>query len=101
VLGNRVMCTCIDDYLGDPQAGCHPECTIPSDCPDNRACLNQKCRDPCPGTCGLNAQCQARNHVANCICPEGFMGNAFIQCLRKREYNFIKLFEFDATLYIS
>jgi hypothetical protein len=84
----RAVCTCLDDYLGDPQSGCHPECTIHSDCPGDRACLNQKCRDPCPGTCGLGANCIARNHVAICSCPPGYMGDAFTHCLKTRKLSY-------------
>lgn len=47
-------CKCIQDYIGDPYVGCRPECVLSSDCPTHRACIKNKCVDPCPGVCGLN-----------------------------------------------
>ena len=29
-----------------------------SDCPLSQACVQNKCKDPCPGTCGANAECK-------------------------------------------
>lgn len=37
--------------------GCRPECVLSSDCPSDKACIRNKCKDPCPGVCGLNAEC--------------------------------------------
>lgn len=73
-------CECIPEYFGDPYILCHPECLLNSECPSNKACINQKCQDPCPGTCGNNALCNVYNHVAMCYCPEGMTGNAFVNC---------------------
>lgn len=78
-------CICPPDLLGDPYAGCRPECIINSECPKNRACLNNKCSDPCPGICGTNAECNVINHIPMCSCLSGYEGNAFIDCrLAKR-----------------
>ena len=41
---------------------CRPECLSNSDCDSSKACLRQKCVDPCPGSCGLNSQCHVRSH---------------------------------------
>lgn len=46
----------------------------------NRACIRNKCKDPCPGTCGLEAICTVSNHIPICSCPEGYSGDAFRQC---------------------
>lgn len=73
-------CTCLPDYLGDPYEGCRPECTQNSDCPTRMACVGLKCRDPCPGTCGVNAQCQSINHLPICTCIPGYTGNPFMHC---------------------
>lgn len=73
-------CTCISDYIGNPYEGCRPECVINTDCPSNKACINTKCRDPCPGSCGTNAVCQAINHVPSCNCIPGYTGNPFQYC---------------------
>lgn len=73
------MCSCLGGYIGSPPT-CRPECSIDSDCSPNRACSNQKCRDPCPGACGENAQCHTISHRPHCNCPPGFTGNAFSRC---------------------
>lgn len=73
-------CTCQPDYYGNPNEGCRPECTINTDCPSNRACLQNKCRDPCPGACAPNAVCQVVNHAPQCSCPNGLTGDPFRYC---------------------
>lgn len=73
-------CTCISDYIGNPYEGCRPECTLNSDCPYNKACVRSKCKDPCPGTCGQNSQCQVVNHLPMCTCFQGYTGNPFSFC---------------------
>lgn len=83
-LCNDGICTCLPEYQGNPYTGCRPECVLNSDCPHSKACLRRKCVDPCPGACGLNAICDAINHLPMCSCPEGTEGNALIQCLPKK-----------------
>lgn len=73
-------CTCPPDYLGDPYEECRPECTQNSDCLTRMACVALKCKDPCPGTCGVNAQCQSINHLPMCTCMPGYTGNPFTYC---------------------
>lgn len=73
-------CTCITDYTGNPYEGCRPECVTSSDCSLNLACTNFKCKDPCPGTCGLYAQCQVINHLATCSCYPGYSGDPYRLC---------------------
>ena len=74
-------CTCRPQYFGDPYTGCRPECVLSSDCPKDRACINNKCNDPCPGTCGLNAQCRVINHIPSCSCLPGFTGDSLRSCI--------------------
>lgn len=74
------VCTCLPEYQGDAYRGCRPECVLSSDCSRNRACVRNKCADPCPGTCGQNAECNVVNHIPMCSCPAGFSGNAFVAC---------------------
>lgn len=76
---NQAICTCLPTFFGYPP-NCRPECTINSDCSMNTACLNQRCRDPCPGTCGINAECQVINHNAICSCPLHLSGDPFSKC---------------------
>lgn len=73
-------CSCLPEYQGDPYIGCRPECVMNNDCPTQLACIRNKCKDPCPGTCGENAICNVYNHIPICSCPAGMSGNAFIQC---------------------
>lgn len=77
---NNGVCTCISEYHGDPYRECRPECVLNTDCNKNLACINNKCKDPCPGTCGQNALCSVYNHIPTCTCNEGFQGNAFVLC---------------------
>lgn len=73
-------CICLPEYQGDPYTGCRPECVLNTDCPRDRACVNNKCRDPCPGTCGLNAECHVSNHAPSCSCLSGYIGNPLVSC---------------------
>lgn len=78
-------CSCVRDYIGNPYEGCRPECVLNSDCPSNLACINSKCNDPCPGTCGHNAVCQVVNHLPSCTCISGHTGDPYRQCSFKQE----------------
>lgn len=73
-------CICLPEYYGDPYFGCRPECVLSTDCERTKACIRNKCTDPCPGTCGQGALCDVVNHIPVCSCPEGTSGNAFVQC---------------------
>ena len=76
------FCACRLDYIGNPYIECKPECVTNSECPRNLACINEKCRDPCPGVCGVHATCAVQNHAPNCNCDPGYTGNAFVACQR-------------------
>lgn len=73
-------CVCLSSYIGNPYEGCRPECSINSDCPPNKACMQNKCQDPCPGTCGQNAYCQVISHLPTCTCFPEFTGDPFKYC---------------------
>lgn len=73
-------CSCLPEFYGDPYTGCRPECVQNSDCDKRKACLNQKCVDPCPGTCGTNAECAVLNHSPICSCLPGYTGEPFTAC---------------------
>lgn len=79
-LCNDGICTCLPEYQGDPYFGCRPECLMSTDCPHNKACVRNKCVDPCVNTCGREAICNVFNHVPMCTCPTGYSGNAFLEC---------------------
>ena len=75
-------CKCIRDYIGNPYVKCKPECVTNSECPRDKACVNQHCVDPCPGVCGAHATCRVTSHAPQCTCDPGYTGNAFIACQR-------------------
>lgn len=75
----QAVCTCLAGYYGVPPT-CRPECVVNSDCARNRACANQKCIDPCPGACGVNAQCRVVNHNPICSCINRYTGNPLVNC---------------------
>ena len=81
-LRGAASCRCILDYIGNPYVECKPECTVNSDCPNDKACVNNKCKDPCPGVCGIHASCHVTNHIPQCTCDPGYSGNAFVACTR-------------------
>lgn len=89
--GESPACSCLPNYIGIPP-NCRPECTINPECPAHLACIQQKCRDPCVGLCGVNAQCSVVNHHAICTCVADYFGNAFSVCepvlKGKSTYNF-------------
>lgn len=73
-------CVCLPEYFGDPYTGCRPECVTNDDCERSKACLNNKCRDPCPGTCGVHAECRVLNHAPSCYCFPGYTGDPLSVC---------------------
>lgn len=78
-INNRAVCSCITNYYGAPP-NCRPECMISSECSRDKTCINQRCVDPCPGTCGINARCRVVNHNPICSCNSGYFGDPFSQC---------------------
>lgn len=77
---NAGACSCVSGYIGNPYEGCRPECVLNSDCPADKACIRKKCINPCPGSCGLHADCQVINHLPSCTCRNGYTGDPFITC---------------------
>lgn len=80
VQSDRPVCSCNAGYLGAPP-NCRPECIVNSECSMDKACVRQKCVDPCPGTCGFNAICKVIGHNPICSCPPNFVGDPFVQCI--------------------
>lgn len=79
VIGETGVCSCFANYVGRPP-NCRPECTLNSDCPRNLACINEKCKDPCPGSCGSYTTCTVNNHQPICTCYEQYTGDPFSSC---------------------
>lgn len=80
VQSDRPVCSCDVNYIGAPP-NCRPECLINSECPLDKACIRNKCTDPCPGTCGYRAHCRVVSHNPICSCSPGFVGDPFNQCI--------------------
>jgi hypothetical protein len=75
----HAVCSCLVGYEGAPP-NCKPECVVSAECPSTKACINQKCSNPCLGSCGTNARCEVRNHSPICSCRQGQTGDPFRSC---------------------
>lgn len=81
VVDGHAVCSCDIGYIGTPPT-CKPECIVSSECPQDKACKDKKCVDPCPNTCGVDAKCQVVNHNPICSCMPGFTGDPFVLCTK-------------------
>ena len=79
VANGNCICSCLPGYFGTAPH-CRPECVLSSDCAQDKTCLNQKCQDPCPGRCGINARCHVIRHHPICTCPPNYQGDPFQDC---------------------
>jgi hypothetical protein len=79
------VCTCPEGYGGDPYRQCYrPECRTDTDCPLDKACVQENCVNPCLSTsapCGRGAECRVDFHAARCVCPVGLQGNPLVACV--------------------
>lgn len=85
------VCSCQPGYVGLPP-NCRPECTLNADCIGTRVCVNNRCTNPCPGSCAPQALCSVANHIPLCTCPEGYTGDPFVMCsliLPRKVHTFI------------
>lgn len=85
-VNNHAACSCVSNYIGRAP-NCRPECTINEECPNNRACQNERCRDPCPGSCGAHTTCVVVKHSPMCSCEIGFTGDPFSGCSQIKSKN--------------
>lgn len=90
-VNGHAVCSCLPGYFGNPP-NCHPECITSSECPQDKSCINQICSDPCPGTCGYNAQCRVVNHSPICSCNPGYYGDPFVRCAIAESKNAVVAF---------
>lgn len=88
-MNEQGICSCLIGYIGVPPS-CRPECLVDSDCTSLMSCSNQKCIEPCRGSCGLRAECRVHNHNPICYCPNGYTGDPFTQCLQLQSKNIFK-----------
>lgn len=92
-LDNHAVCSCLPDMIGAPP-NCRPECLVSSECPLDKSCINQKCRNPCENVCGLNSRCTVVNHNPICSCHLGFTGDPFVRCIKEEQRKKIFAFQF-------
>merc|ERR1712088_574813 len=81
---DRPVCLCNEGYRGNGVTGCtRGECNSlqHNTCPNDRACYDSSCIDPCGPTfcggspcCNPTANCRAVDHLAECSCPPGTEG---------------------------
>lgn len=97
-------CSCLSNYIGKPP-NCRPECVLSAECPSNLACINEKCQDPCIGSCGQHTTCHVLNHNPVCRCEIGYTGDPFSSCSivqqSKIQSQFIFTEKFHFSLYSS
>lgn len=55
-------------------------CTYSTSCRMSEKCVLERCRNPCPGSCGINAICTVLEHEPNCRCPKCYEGDALKKC---------------------
>lgn len=99
---DQASCSCLPTYIGSPP-NCRPECVVNTDCPSDLACITEKCRDPCQGSCGFNAECRVQNHMPICSCIQNYEGDPFTQCNPKIGIlsNFIKITNWFYIYYLQ
>lgn len=97
--GNIAACSCLQNYKGKPP-NCRPECVINQECPKYLACSNEKCIDPCEGSCGVNTQCTVVNHSPICTCNPGFNGDPFTAC-SQTPYSKPSIYHFILFIYLN
>ena len=97
VINHDGSCTCPPGYIGDPMVLCTPkqepipelvvECEVDADCPSGRACINQKCVNPCYelNPCDATAVCSVVDTVPFrtmiCSCREGWVPDSDRSCV--------------------
>merc|ERR1711936_1176961 len=81
---DRPVCLCEEGFRGNGVTGCvRGDCISlrHEQCPDDRACYDSTCVDPCGPTfcgggpcCNPTADCRGVEHKAECSCPAGTVG---------------------------
>lgn len=66
-----------------------PECTSDSDCANDKACINEVCKNPCSeySSCAPTAECRVQMHRPTCSCRDGQTGNAQNHCFESKYFH--------------
>lgn len=83
-INHNPVCECLPGYSGNPKLGCNViGCKSDSECPSEKACINQKCENPCEQQpCITKEICRAYNHKAECSCPPGTISGLYGACMQ-------------------
>lgn len=66
------------------------ECKENGDCGAERACIGQRCQDPCSKkVCAESAQCKVIAHHPVCACQEGLSGNPRDECVASESHYYL------------
>lgn len=106
---HRPVCKCPIGWAGNPHIECFTcesilclrllhsrfskyyfldECQVNADCPLDKACVSNKCINPCRQTsCGDRAECKVDYHQPRCVCPPGLQGNPIVKCVAVECHN--------------
>ena len=97
VQNHIAKCQCPPGWVGNPLVSCspkeepdlvspEPECYVDGDCPDDTACLNERCENPCfsLSPCDHTAICTVVNSLPFrtmiCSCREGWVPDTQTKC---------------------
>lgn len=102
IIDERGNCVCPTEfgYKLDKNGNCisppGTECETDDQCPDDKYCNpeTKTCQNPClHKKCGINAFCNATNHVAICQCVNGYSGDPKISCSKCYKSENFRLFQ--------
>ena len=86
-INHKAICECPPGYGGNARVSCVLlGCKSNSDCPTNKACINDRCENPCAvNPCTGNMDCNVYNHIVECACPSGYIGDTKLGCTKLTE----------------
>lgn len=82
-INHNAVCECRPGFTGNPKVGCNViGCRADTECPTDKACINNKCESPCEqvSICERNEICRVYNHKPECSCPPGTISESDGTC---------------------